>query len=79
MTEGLTTGPGEIRTWVAETPWVFNPSANGSAMAARISMVTPKAFQVADGAAAVDLLVSGDIIGNGQITKTGSPRPGLAP
>ncbi|MBK1835468.1 beta strand repeat-containing protein [Roseibacillus ishigakijimensis] len=73
MTGGLTTGPSEIRT-TGGNPWIFEESAAGSTMAARINMVGNKTFQVADGAAETDLLVTGNITNNGTLTKAG---PGL--
>lgn len=71
MTGGMTSGPGEIRTWSGTGDWVINPTAGGSVMGVRINNVRANTIQVADGAAAVDFLVSGNIVGEQGITKSG--------
>lgn len=73
MTEGLTTGPGEIRT-TGGAVYTINAAANSSVMAARLNMVGNKTIAVANGAAATDLLISGQVIGGASLTKTGAGR-----
>ena len=73
MTAGSTTGAGQVRT-LAGGVFTTNAAAVSSTMAARVIIYGNVTFQVADGAAAADLLISGPIGGGASLNKTGPGR-----
>lgn len=70
MTGGTANGNGELRTGGGGV-FTINASPDSSVIAARLAMFNNKTIQVADGAAEVDLLISGPINNNRDLTKTG--------
>jgi len=70
MTAGLIHGGGENRA--AGGQFIVYAADEPSIVSNRTSMVNAKTFNVADGAAEVDLVMAGPIVGGGAVTKTGA-------
>lgn len=69
LTGGLVNGPGALRTWGGTMSSLA--SAESSVIAAPLQLVGSATLYVEDGDAADDLIVSGAIINNNNLTKTG--------
>jgi autotransporter-associated beta strand protein len=69
LTGGLVNGPGALRTWGGTMSSLA--SAESSEIAAPLQLVGSATLYVEDGDAADDLIVSGAIINNNNLTKTG--------
>lgn len=69
MTGGLVQGPGALRTWGGTM--TFNASDSGSVISAPVELRGQTTFNVADGAAADDLLISGVISVDNILNKNG--------
>ena len=70
LTGGSVVGNGEFRT--VSATYNIGSSANTSLIATPLNLVSSCTFNVANGAAAVDLRVSGAILGSGGLTKSGA-------
>lgn len=71
MTGATINGTNEIRS-APGASWTVNASAATSTIASRVNLVADLTLNVADGAAATDLLVSGAITNVGSLTKLGA-------
>lgn len=69
MTGGVVNGPGALRTWGGTM--TFLASADSSVIAAPLQLVGSATLNVADGTADDDLIVSGAITNDNNLTKSG--------
>ena len=70
MTAGNIMGAGELRS--EAVTYTINGATNSSAISCGVNLVSTCTFNVANGAAPVDLLISGGIYGSGGFTKSGT-------
>ena len=70
LTAGNIIGAGELRS--EAVTYTVNSATNSSTISCGVNLVSSCTFNVANGAAAVDLLISGGIYGAGGFTKSGT-------
>jgi len=70
MTAGSIIGAGELRS--ESTTYTINSAATNSLISCGVNLVSSCTFNVANGTPVVDMLISGNIYGSGNITKSGA-------